>query len=76
VSYGKPFCTEIPAKAPEKRVTVDDRRSGNQGQDGYAVLDQAMKPDQYGYRSKERRGVGAPKDDGMYSNPLPTPFYD
>ena len=31
---------------PCKRVTVDERRSGNMGRDGYAVLDQA-KPGRY-----------------------------
>ena len=50
---------------PCKRVTVDERRSGNMGPDGYAVLDQA-KPgsDDYGFPRRSRRGLNERVHDG------------
>lgn len=46
---------------PLKRVTVDERRSGNMGRDGYAVLDQAKpgpQADDWGYPMTPKRGRG------------------
>lgn len=49
-------------KSPEAftRTTVDQRRSGSQGRDGYAVLDQARPSGDdspYGFGSRNRPGM-------------------
>jgi hypothetical protein len=54
---------ELESLNPVPRVKVDEKRSGNQGRDGFAVLDQARpnSTDEYGFASPRNRKGLAPR---------------